>query len=152
MGDVWLADQLQPIQRRVALKVIMPVDSPEYYQIVLARFERERHALAMMEHPHIAKVLDAGTIPDGRPFIAMELINGVPLNRYCDVQRLTVKQRMEQFLHVCQAVQHAHQKGVIHRDLKPSNILVAGNDGQHGYCRHTIQRWYYHDTSALIRW
>jgi eukaryotic-like serine/threonine-protein kinase len=122
MGTVWLAEQAQPIRRRVALKLIKPgMDSRQ----VLARFDAERQALALMDHPNIAKVLDAGAAPDGRPYFVMELVKGVPITRYCDEHHLTPRQRLELFVPVCQAIQHAHQKGVIHRDLKPSNILVA---------------------------
>src|SRR5688572_3573793 len=95
---------------------------------VLARFEAERQALALMDHPNIAKVLDAGSTADGRPFFVMELVKGVPITQYCDARRLTPRQRLELFVPVCQAIQHAHQKGVIHRDLKPSNVLVAMYD------------------------
>src|SRR6185436_6033899 len=97
---------------------------------VVARFEAERQALALMDHPNIAKVLDAGTTPDGRPFFVMELVNGVPLTDYCDARRLPVAARLELFARVCAAVQHAHQKGVIHRDIKPSNVLVEDHDGK----------------------
>src|SRR6516165_10523170 len=97
---------------------------------VLARFEAERQALALMDHPNIARVLDAGTAPDGRPFFVMELVKGVPITRYCDEHRLTPRQRLELLVPVCQAIQHAHHKGVIHRDVKPSNILVAQYDGK----------------------
>src|ERR687884_1751285 len=97
---------------------------------VLARFEAERQALALMDHPHIAKVLDAGTTDDGRPYFVMELVKGVPITQFCDERRLTPRERLELFLPVCQAVQHAHQKGVIHRDIKPSNVLVALYDGR----------------------
>jgi serine/threonine protein kinase/Flp pilus assembly protein TadD len=127
MGTVFMAEQSRPVQRMVALKIIKPgMDSRQ----VIARFEAERQALALMDHPHIAKVLDAGTTDNGRPYFVMELVKGVPITRYCDEHRLTPKQRLELFLPVCQAVQHAHQKGVIHRDLKPSNILVAEYDDQ----------------------
>src|SRR5262249_13161273 len=95
-----------------------------------ARFEAERQALALMDHPHIAKVLDGGTTASGRPFFVMELVKGVPITRYCDEHHLTPKERLELFIPGCQAVQHAHQKAIIHRDLKPSNVLVAGYDGQ----------------------
>ncbi len=122
MGRVFLAQQTEPVQRLVAVKLIKAgMDSRQ----VLARFEAERQALALMDHPHIAKVFDAGTTPDGRPFFVMELVKGVPLTRYCDEQRLTPRQRLELFIPVCQAIQHAHQKGIIHRDVKPSNVLVA---------------------------
>src|SRR5262245_12798697 len=124
-GAVYLAEQQQPVRRRVALKVLKPgMDSRR----VLARFEAERQALALMDHPHIAKVHDAGTTPSGRPFFVMELVPGVPITTYCDDHRLTPRQRLELFVPVCQAVQHAHQKGIIHRDLKPSNVLVARYD------------------------
>jgi serine/threonine protein kinase len=125
MGEVWVADQQEPIKRRVALKLIKPgMDSRN----VLARFEAERQALAVMDHPNIAKVLDAGTTPDGRPFFVMELVKGTPITEFCDARRLTPRQRLELFVPVCQAIQHAHQKGVIHRDVKPSNVLVALHD------------------------
>jgi serine/threonine protein kinase len=122
MGSVFLAQQTEPVKRAVAVKVIKAgMDS----KAVLARFEAERQALAMMDHPHIAKVLDAGTTDGGRPFFVMELVKGTPITRYCDEHKLTPRQRLELFVHVCQAIQHAHQKGVIHRDIKPSNVLVA---------------------------
>src|SRR5262249_21645574 len=118
--------QTHPVQRKVALKIIKPgLDSKQ----VLARFEAERQALALMDHPHIAKVLDAGTTATGRPYFVMELVKGVSLTKYCDERRLTVQERLGLFIPVCQAVQHAHQKGVIHRDLKPSNVLVTLYDG-----------------------
>ncbi|MGE3775759.1 MAG: protein kinase, partial [Pirellulaceae bacterium] len=127
MGVVYMAEQCRPVRRRVALKIIKPgMDSRE----VVARFEAERQAMAMMDHAHIAKVLDAGTTASGRPFFVMELVKGIPINRYCDEQRLSLRERLELFVPVCQAVQHAHQKGIIHRDLKPSNILVALYDGR----------------------
>jgi serine/threonine protein kinase len=125
MGLVFVAEQQQPVRRKVALKVIKPgMDSKQ----VLARFEAERQALALMEHPHIAKVFDAGTTASGRPYFVMELVKGVPITAYCDQNRLTTRQRLDLFLSVCQAVQHAHQKGVIHRDLKPSNVMVTVHD------------------------
>jgi serine/threonine protein kinase len=121
-GTVWVADQQWPIKRRVALKIIKPgMDS----RAVIARFEQERQALAIMDHPHIAKVLDAGTSPDGRPYFVMEYVPGEPITSYCDRNRLTVAQRLELFTTVCEAVQHAHHKGIIHRDIKPSNVLVS---------------------------
>jgi tetratricopeptide (TPR) repeat protein len=127
MGTVWMAQQTEPVRRLVALKVIKPgMDSKQ----VLARFEAERQALALMEHANIARVLDGGSTATGRPYFVMELVKGVPLTRYCDEHRLTPRQRLELFVPVCQAVQHAHQKGVIHRDLKPSNVLVALYDGK----------------------
>jgi serine/threonine protein kinase len=126
MGVVFVAEQQQPVRRKVALKVIKPgMDSKQ----VTARFEAERQALALMDHPHIAKVLDAGTTDAGRPYFVMELIKGVPVTDYCDDNRLTLRQRLELFVSVCAAVQHAHQKGIIHRDLKPSNVLVTSHDG-----------------------
>ena len=125
MGVVYMAQQDEPVKRRVALKVIKPgMDSRQ----VIARFEAERQALAMMDHPNIARVFDAGVTDSGRPYFVMELINGVPITRYCDEQHLTPHERLRLFLPVCHAVQHAHQKGVIHRDLKPSNVLVACYD------------------------
>jgi serine/threonine protein kinase/tetratricopeptide (TPR) repeat protein len=127
MGSVYRAEQTHPVKRIVAVKLIRPgMDSER----VVARFEAERQALAVMDHPHIAKVLDAGTTDAGQPFFVMELVHGTPLTAYCDRNRLTVRDRLELFVAVCQAVQHAHQKGVIHRDLKPGNILVAEVDGR----------------------
>ena len=127
MGSVWMAEQTHPVRRKVALKLIKAgMDSRQ----VVARFEAERQALALMDHPNIAKVFDAGTTDAGRPYFVMELVKGVPITRYCDEARLTPRQRLELFVPVCQAVQHAHQKGIIHRDLKPSNVLVALHDGR----------------------
>jgi tetratricopeptide (TPR) repeat protein/serine/threonine protein kinase len=127
MGTVYMAQQTEPVKRLVALKLINPgMDSKQ----VLARFEAERQALALMDHPNIAKVFDAGTTETGRPFFVMELVKGVPITKYCDDHRLTPRQRLELFIPVCQAIQHAHQKGIIHRDIKPSNILVAQYDGK----------------------
>ncbi len=127
MGVVYLAEQTEPIQRQVALKIIKPgMDSRR----VLARFEAEEQVLALMDHPHIAHVYDAELAPSGRPYFVMEHIRGTPITEYCDRHRLTIEQRLCLFLNVCEAIQHAHQKGVIHRDLKPSNILVTGADGR----------------------
>lgn len=124
-GQVYVADQLQPIRRRVALKLLKPgMDFRE----VIARFEAERQALAIMDHPNIAQVFDAGTTPSGQPFFVMELVRGVPITAFCQQRRLTLQQRLQLFMNVCLAVQHAHQKGLIHRDLKPSNVLVALHD------------------------
>jgi serine/threonine protein kinase/tetratricopeptide (TPR) repeat protein len=125
MGTVFVAEQSHPVQRKVALKIIKPgMDSRQ----VIGRFEAERQALALMDHPNIAKVFDVGTTEKDRPYFVMELVKGVPITKYCDEHRLTPRQRLELFLPVCQAVQHAHQKGIIHRDLKPSNVLVAEYD------------------------
>ncbi|MDA7924070.1 serine/threonine protein kinase [Mariniblastus sp.] len=125
-GVVFMAEQHKPIRRKVALKVIKPgMDTKG----VVARFEAERQALAMMDHPNIAKVLDGGTTDSGRPYFVMELVKGVPITDYCDQNQLPADQRLELFITVCKAVQHAHQKGIIHRDLKPSNILVTLHDG-----------------------
>ena len=127
MGEVWVAEQKEPVKRRVAVKLIKAgMDS----RAVLARFDAERQALAVMDDLHIAKVLDGGTTVQGRPFFVMELVRGIPLTDYCDQTQLTVRERLELFGQVCSAVQHAHQKGIIHRDLKPSNILVTEYDGQ----------------------
>jgi WD40 repeat protein/serine/threonine protein kinase len=126
MGTVWMAEQEEPVQRRVALKVIkVGRDGGQ----VLARFEAERQALALMDHPNIARVLDAGETGSGRPYFVMELVRGIPITRYCDQEHLTPQERLALFIPVCQAVQHAHQKGIIHRDLKPSNVIVALYDG-----------------------
>ncbi len=127
MGSVYLAEQIQPVKRQVALKLIKPgMDS----RMVLARFESERQALALLDHPHIAKVFDAGTTDAGRPFFVMELVKGIPITEFCDGHRLGVPERLALFRQICSAVQHAHQKGIIHRDLKPTNILVESHDGQ----------------------
>jgi WD40 repeat protein/serine/threonine protein kinase len=127
MGTVWMAQQTEPVKRVVALKLIKAgMDSKQ----VIARFEAERQALALMDHASIARVLDAGTTSAGRPFFVMDLVKGVPITRYCDEHHLTPRQRLQLFIPVCQAIQHAHQKGVIHRDLKPSNVLIALYDGK----------------------
>ncbi len=152
MGTVYMAEQTHPVQRRVALKVIKPgMDSRQ----VIARFEAERQALAMMDHVNIARVLDAGTVfePEGlnraadvigglpqkrmaddpgfaRPYFVMELVHGVPITQYCDDNQLTLRQRLELFIPVCQAIQHAHQKGIIHRDIKPTNVMITMYDGK----------------------
>jgi serine/threonine protein kinase len=127
MGEVYLAEQTKPVQRKVALKIIKPgMDSRQ----VIARFEAERQALALMDHPNIAKVLDAGRTTTGRPYFVMELVKGTPITTYCDEQRLPLSRRLELFIAVCQAIQHAHQKGIIHRDIKPTNVLVAPYDGK----------------------
>ncbi|MBL8854822.1 MAG: protein kinase [Planctomycetaceae bacterium] len=127
MGSVWLAEQKEPVKRKVAVKLIKPgMDSKS----VLARFEAERQALALMDHPNIAKVFDGGMTAEGRPYFVMEFVKGVPLTEYCDNARLSLRDRLQLFIPVCQAVQHAHQKGIIHRDLKPSNILVCLYDGK----------------------
>jgi WD40 repeat protein/serine/threonine protein kinase len=127
MGVVWMAEQQQPVRRRVALKIIKPgMDSAQ----VVARFEAERQALALMDHPNIAKVLDAGTTESGRPYFVMDLVKGVPLTRFCDENKLNPRERLELFVPVCQAIQHAHQKGIVHRDIKPSNVLVTLYDGR----------------------
>jgi eukaryotic-like serine/threonine-protein kinase len=126
MGLVYVAEQSEPVRRRVALKVIKAgMDTHE----VVARFEAERQALAVMDHPYIAKVLDGGATPDGRPYFVMELVKGIPITDYCDLHKLRTRERLRIFIDVCHAVQHAHQKGVVHRDIKPSNVLVMLQDG-----------------------
>jgi serine/threonine protein kinase len=127
MGVVYMAEQETPVCRKVALKIIKPgMDTGQ----VVARFEAERQALALMDHPNIAKVLDAGATATGRPFFVMELVIGVPITEYCDQARLTPRERLELFIPVCRAIQHAHQKGVIHRDVKPSNVMITLVDGR----------------------
>lgn len=127
MGTVWMAEQHEPVRRRVALKLVKPgMDSRQ----ILARFEAERHALSLMDHPNIARVLDAGKTGSGRPFFVMELVKGQAITRYCDEHHLTPRERLELFQPVCHAIQHAHQKGIIHRDIKPTNVLVAEYDGR----------------------
>ena len=126
MGVVYMAEQTEPVTRKVALKIIkLGMDTRQ----VVARFEAERQALAMMDHPNIAKVLDAGATDTGRPYFVMELVRGVPITEYCDKNKLSTQQRLELYIAVCQAIQHAHQKGVIHRDIKPSNVMVTLHDG-----------------------
>ena len=121
-GIVYLAEQQRPVKRRVALKVIKPgMDSKQ----VIARFEAERQALALLDHPNVAHVFNAGTTETGRPYFVMEYVKGIPITEHCDRHKLTVEERLKLFLQVCEAVQHAHHKGIIHRDIKPSNILVA---------------------------
>src|SRR5713226_3472608 len=126
-GVVYMAEQQEPVQRKVALKIIKPgMDTRE----VIARFEAERQALALMDHPNIARVLDGGATEAGRPYFVMELVRGIAVTDYCDQNNLTTTERLQLFMKVCHAVQHAHQKAVIHRDLKPSNILVTLHDGE----------------------
>src|SRR6266568_3559557 len=125
-GVVYMAEQSEPVKRRVALKIIkLGMDTKQ----VIARFEAERQALALMDHPNIAKVLEAGATDTGRPYFVMELVRGIKITHYCDENNLSTEQRLDLFIKVAQAVQHAHQKGIIHRDLKPSNILVEDHDG-----------------------
>ena len=126
-GAVYMAEQTEPVRRQVALKIIkLGMDTEQ----VIARFEAERQALAMMDHPNIAKVLDAGATETGRPYFVMELVHGLPIIEHCDQNNLTTKDRLELFIDVCRALQHAHLKGVIHRDMKPSNVLIALVDGR----------------------
>src|ERR1041385_5935070 len=125
-GNVYMAEQEEPIRRRVALKVIkLGMDTHS----VIARFEADRQALALLDHPNIAKVLDAGATDTGRPYFVMELVRGVKITDYCDQHQLSTRERLDLFGQVCRAIQHAHQKGIIHRDIKPSNILVTLHDG-----------------------
>src|SRR6202453_1717458 len=127
MGQVWLAEQKQPVHRHVAIKLIKAgMDTRE----VIARFQSERQALALMDHPGIAKIFEAGSTLQGRPYFVMDYINGIPITEYCDKRRMTLVERLELFIQVCEATQHAHQKAIIHRDLKPSNILVLDVDGK----------------------
>src|SRR5262249_14854296 len=125
-GVVYMAEQTSPVRRKVALKVLKPgMDTRQ----VVARFEAERQALALMDHPNIAHVFDGGETASGRPFFVMELVKGAPITAFCDQNHFPVRERLGLFVSVCQAVQHAHTKGVIHRDLKPSNVLVTLHDG-----------------------
>src|SRR5580765_2392860 len=125
-GEVWMAEQREPVKRRVALKIIkLGMDSRQ----VVARFEAERQALAMMDHANIARIFDAGMTDSGRPYFVMELVRGMKITDYCDQNQLPTGGRLDLFIMVCQAIQHAHQKGIIHRDIKPSNILVTLHDG-----------------------
>ena len=125
-GEVWMAEQREPVKRRVALKLIkLGMDSRQ----IVARFEAERQALAMMDHPNIAKIFDADVTDTGRPYFVMELVRGIKITEYCDQNELPTLDRLKLFILVCQAIQHAHQKGIIHRDIKPSNILVTLHDG-----------------------
>ena len=134
---MYLAEQSEPIRRRVALKVIKRgMDTKD----VIARFESERQALALMSHQNIARVLDAGTTKDGLPYFVMEHVAGVPITEYCDQNRLDSRSRLELFGQVCEAVQHAHQKGIIHRDIKPSNFLVSEERGQTPAADHRLRR------------
>jgi tetratricopeptide (TPR) repeat protein len=128
MGSVWMADQTEPVKRRVAVKLIRAERGQS--KRILSRFEAERQAIALMDHPHIARLLDAGTSNSGAPFFVMELVKGVPLTDFCDTHKLGIPERLQLFMQVCAAVQHAHLKGIIHRDLKPSNILVESHDGK----------------------
>ena len=123
-----MADQTEPVKRRVAVKLIRIERGNT--RTILSRFEAERQAIALMDHPHIAKLLDAGTTAEGSPFFVMELVKGIPLNEYCDTHKLNIRDRLQLFMQICSAVQHAHQKGIIHRDLKPTNILVESHDGK----------------------
>ncbi len=126
MGSVWVAEQTEPVKRRVALKMIRAGVGSD---VVMRRFDAERQALALMDHPNIAKILDGGATAAGQPFFVMELVKGVPITRYCDELHLSIRDRLKLFGPVCQAIQHAHQKGIIHRDIKPGNVLVAIQDG-----------------------
>src|SRR5207244_746181 len=125
-GVVYMAQQTHPVRRKVALKVLRP---GMHTRQVVARFEAERQALALMDHPNIASIFDGGETASGRPYFVMELVRGIPITDFCDLNHLSVRERLELFVHVCGAVQHAHQKGIIHRDLKPSNVLITLHDG-----------------------
>src|ERR1700733_14087289 len=127
MGQVWLAEQLAPVRRQVAVKLIK---AGMYDEAVVQRFQSERQSLAIMDHPAIAKVFDAGTTPQGQPYLVMEYVPGLPITDYCDQKKLKIIDRLELFIQVCEGVQHAHQKAIIHRDLKPANILVVEVDGK----------------------
>ena len=127
MGVIYLAEQVKPVRRQVALKIIRPGMDTEQ---ILGRFDAERQALSLMNHQHIARVLDVGTTDAGRPYFVMELVSGVPITQYCDASRLAPLDRLKLFIPVCEAIQHAHQKGIIHRDVKPSNVLVTLYEGQ----------------------
>lgn len=127
MGQVWLAEQISPVRRQVALKLIK---AGMYDEAVVQRFQSERQSVAIMDHPTIAKVFDAGTTPQGQPYFVMEYVPGLPITGYCDLKKVTIGDRLELFIQACEGVQHAHQKAIIHRDLKPSNILVVEVDGK----------------------
>jgi len=127
MGQVWLAEQIQPVRRPVALKLIR---AGMYDPEIVHRFQSERQSLAIMDHPAIAKVFDAGTTPQGQPYFVMEYVPGLPITEYCDQNKLSIAQRLELFIQACDGVQHAHLKAIIHRDLKPANILVVDVDGK----------------------
>ena len=127
MGQVWLAEQTAPVRRQVALKLIR---AGMFDEQLLQRFQSERQSLAMMDHPAIAKVFEAGSTPDGQPYLVMEYVPGLPITEYCDQKKLTIRERLELFIKACEGIQHAHQKAIIHRDLKPANILVVEVDGK----------------------
>ena len=127
MGQVWLAEQTAPVRRQVALKLIR---AGMFDESLLQRFQSERQSLAMMDHPAIAKVFEAGSTPDGQPYLVMEYVPGLPITEYCDQKKLTIRERLELFIKACEGIQHAHQKAIIHRDLKPANILVVEVDGK----------------------